>query len=191
MVESGFKTKAYAALVPNGPLVPHEITRRAVGDDDVHIKISYAGICHSDIHQVSEDWGKAIFPMVPGHEIAGVVVAVGKDVTKFKVGDHAGVGCFVDACRNCANCADGQENYCKTGSVGTYNARAKYAHYPGYDLETKTGPVTYGGYSQDIVIQQNYALNIPKNIPLEQAAPLLCAGITMYSPLMYFGIKVG
>jgi len=107
MVESGFKTKAYAALVPNGPLVPHEITRRAVGDDDVHIKISYAGICHSDIHQVREEWGKATFPMVPGHEIAGVVVAVGKNVTKFKVGDHAGVGCLVDACRNCANCADG------------------------------------------------------------------------------------
>lgn len=147
MVDSGFKTKAYAALVAKGPIVPHEITRRAVGDDDVHIKTSFAGICHSDIHQAREEWGPAIFPMVPGHEVAGVVVAVGKNVTNFKVGDHAGVGCLVDSCRSCDNCKNGEENYCKTGMVGTYNSRAKYPHCAEYDAETKTGAPTYGGYS--------------------------------------------
>lgn len=105
--------------------------------------------------------------MVPGHEIAGVVVAVGKNVTNFKVGDHAGVGCLVDSCRSCDNCKNGEENYCKTGMVGTYNSRAKYPHCPGYDAETKTGPITYGGYSQDIVVHKDYALSIPKNIPLD------------------------
>ena len=129
--------------------------------------------------------------MVPGHEIAGVVVAVGKNVTNIKVGDHAGVGCLVDSCRSCDNCKNGEENYCKTGMVGTYNSRAKYPHCPGYDAETKTGPITYGGYSQDIVVHKDYALSIPKNIPLDQAAPLLCAGVTVYSPLVYYGIKPG
>jgi uncharacterized zinc-type alcohol dehydrogenase-like protein len=129
--------------------------------------------------------------MVPGHEIAGVVAAVGKNVTSLKVGDHAGVGCFVDSCRSCTNCKNGEENYCKTGMVGTYNSKYKYPHCPGYDAETKTGPVTYGGYSQDIVVDKNYALKIPKNIPLDQAAPLLCAGITVYSPLVYYGAKAG
>ena len=124
-------------------------------------------------------------------EIAGVVVAVGKNVTHVKVGDHAGVGCLVDSCRSCDNCKNGEENYCKTGMVGTYNSRAKYPHCHGYDAETKTGPITYGGYSQDIVVHKDYALFVPKNIPLEQAAPLLCAGITVYSPLIYYGIKAG
>ena len=186
-----FTTKAYGALVANGPLVPHEINRRAVGDDDVHITIKYAGICHSDIHQVREDWGPAIFPMVPGHEITGVIVAIGRNVTSFSVGDHAGVGCLVDSCRQCTNCKHGEENYCKTGLVGTYNSIAKYPHCPGYNPMTKRGEVTYGGYSQDIVVDKNYVLKIPKNIPLERAAPLLCAGITVYSPLVYYGIQAG
>ena len=191
MVESGFKTKTWAALKPHGPLVPHEITRRAVGDDDVHVKIAYAGVCHSDIHMVREEWGPSIFPMVPGHEITGFVVAVGKNVTRFKVGDPAAVGCLVDSCRSCENCKNDAENYCKTLMVSTYNDREKYPHCPGYDPETKTGAVTYGGYSQDIVVHEDYTYTLHKDIPLEQVAPLLCAGITVYSPLKYYGIKPG
>jgi D-arabinose 1-dehydrogenase-like Zn-dependent alcohol dehydrogenase len=109
--------------VSHGPFVPHTIKRRAVGDNDVHIKIAFAGICHSDIHEAREEWWPSTYPMVPGHEIAGHVVAVGKNVTNFKIGDHAGVGCFVDSCRKCKSCAQGQENYCDTGSVDTYNSR--------------------------------------------------------------------
>jgi alcohol dehydrogenase (NADP+) len=152
MVESGFDVKAYAAMTAGGKFQPHTIKRRNVGDNDVHIETAYAGICHSDIHQAREEWGPAIFPMVPGHEIAGVVVAVGKNVTKFKVGDHAGVGCFVDSCRNCDQCKKGTEQYCKTGMVGTYNGREKYPHCPGYKEKADECAPTYGGYSQHIVV---------------------------------------
>jgi len=195
MVESGIKTKAYAALKAHGPMVPHEITRRPVGDDDVHVKIHYASICHSDIHEVRDEWAAyqapSTFPMVPGHEITGEVFAVGKNVTHLKVGDPVAVGCLVDCCRECENCKKGEENYCATGFVGTYNHREKYPHFPGWDPVTKLGPITHGGYSQDIVVHKMFAYTLPKNAPLEQIAPLLCAGITVYSPLKYFGIKAG
>jgi uncharacterized zinc-type alcohol dehydrogenase-like protein len=192
MESSGaFDTKCYAALTGSAELVPHTIKRRAVGDNDVHIKVAFAGICHSDIHQAREEWGPALFPMVPGHEIAGVVVAVGKNVTKFAVGDHAGVGCFVDSCRSCDNCKAGQQNYCDTGMVGTYNSKFKYAHCPGYNVDPALQEHTYGGYCQDIVVDADYTLQIPKNIPLDQAAPLLCAGITVYSPLAHYGVTKG
>ena len=149
MVETGFKTKVYGALQRNGPVVPFEITRRAVGDDDIHVKIAFAAICHTDIHHVKDEWGDCIYPCVPGHEIAGFVEAIGKNVTDFKVGDRALVGCLVECCRSCEYCKKGEEQYCKGkgGFVGTYNHRYRYPHCPGYDPVTKTGPVTYGGYS--------------------------------------------
>jgi len=167
------ETRAYAALAAGGPLVPHTITRRDLGPHDVAIDIKFAGICHSDIHQGREEWGGAIFPMVPGHEIAGVIVAVGSAVTKFKVGDHAGIGCFVDSCGECENCNSGEEQYCTNGgNTPTYN---------GLERDGKTP--TYGGYSSYIVCKERYVLHIPKNLPLDAAAPLLCAGITLYNPL--------
>ena len=191
MVESGFDCKSFACMTAGGKFQPHTIKRRECGDDDVHIEIAYAGICHSDIHQAREEWGPANFPMVPGHEIAGKVVAVGKNVTKFKVGDHAGVGCFVDSCRNCNECKKGLEQYCKNGRVGTYNGREKYPHCPGYKEKPDECALTYGGYSQHIVVDQNYVCSIPESIPLEEAAPLLCAGITVYSPLKHYGVEKG
>jgi uncharacterized zinc-type alcohol dehydrogenase-like protein len=155
------------------------IERRDVGEHDVKIDIAYAGICHSDIHQAREEWGKAIFPMVPGHEIAGVVVEVGSGVTKHKVGDSVGIGCFVDSCRECENCLAGEEQFCLKGNVGTYNGR-QY-----------TGEETYGGYSTQIVADENYVLSIPEGMPLDTAAPLLCAGITLYSPLKHWNAGPG
>ena len=179
------ETRAYAVPTPGAPLVPHTITRREVGPFDVAIDIKYAGICHSDIHQGLEEWGEAIFPMVPGHEIAGVIVAVGSEVTKFKVGDHAGIGCFVDSCGDCDNCNIGEEQYCLNGgNTPTYNG-----------LERDGVTPTYGGYSTYIVCKERYVLHIPKNLPLDAAAPLLCAGITLYNPLRKWkvgpGMRVG
>ncbi len=175
---------AYATSAPKAPLEPFVFSQREVGPHDILIDIKFAGICHSDIHQAREDWGSAIFPMVPGHEIAGVVSAVGTAVTKFKVGDHAGVGCFVDTCRVCANCLAGLEQYCLGHMVLTYN---------GVEADMQTP--TYGGYSTHIVIDEGYALTIPPGLPLDIAAPLLCAGITLYSPLRYWqagpGTRVG
>ena len=175
---------AYAAPAPSAPLVPFTFRRREVGAHDILIDIKFAGICHSDVHQAQEDWGSSIFPMVPGHEIAGVVTQVGSAVTKFKVGDRAGVGCFVDSCRECDNCKAGLEQYCLGHIVLTYN---------GYEADL-TSP-TYGGYSTHIVVDENYGLLIPDNLPLDIAAPLLCAGITLYSPLRYWqagpGKRVG
>jgi uncharacterized zinc-type alcohol dehydrogenase-like protein len=175
---------AYATSAPKAPLEPFVFSQREVGPHDILIDIKFAGICHSDIHQAREDWGSAIFPMVPGHEIAGVVSAVGSAVTKFKVGDHAGVGCFVDTCRVCANCLAGLEQYCLGHMVLTYN---------GVEADMQTP--TYGGYSTHIVIDEGYALTIPPGLPLDIAAPLLCAGITLYSPLRYWqagpGTRVG
>lgn len=157
----------------------------------MHIKIAYAGICHSDIHQARTEWGPAIFPMVPGHEIAGTVCAVGKNVNKFKIGDHVGVGCFVESCRDCHNCKKGIEQYCMKGMVGTYNSRMKHPHCPGYNADPNLCEPTYGGYSQDIVVDHDYVCRIPDNLPLDHAAPLLCAGITVYSPLVHYGIEPG
>lgn len=173
-------THAYAAHAPKAPLERTTIERREVGEFDVLIDVKYAGICHSDIHQVDEGWGEAIFPMVPGHEIAGVVSEVGPGVTKFQVGDRVGVGCMVDSCRTCDNCKAGLEQYCTGGGmIFTYNA-------VGTD-----GEPTYGGYSRAIVVDENYVLRIPDGLSLDVAAPLLCAGITTYSPLRHFGAGPG
>jgi alcohol dehydrogenase (NADP+) len=174
------ETKAYAAATPGAPLEATTIERRDLGPHDILIDTKFAGICHSDIHQAREEWGQAIFPMVPGHEIAGVVSAVGSEVKKFAVGDHAGVGCFVDSCRECENCEQGLEQYCTGHLSVTYNGREA-------DKETPT----YGGYSQAIVVDENYALHIPENLALDIAAPLLCAGITLYSPLRQWGVGPG
>ncbi|MCX4589643.1 NAD(P)-dependent alcohol dehydrogenase [Streptomyces sp. NBC_01549] len=171
---------AYAAPAAKAPLERTTVERRPVGEFDVLIDIKFAGICHSDIHQAREGWGKAIFPMVPGHEIAGIVAEVGPGVTKFKVGDRVGVGCLVDSCRECENCKAGLEQYCTgSGGVGTYNAL------------DKNGDPTYGGYSEKIVVDENYTVRIPDGISLDVAAPLLCAGITTYSPLKHWNAGPG
>src|SRR3954447_2101226 len=180
--ERGMPVSHTPALVTDAagaPLKPALIERRALRDDDVLIDVKFAGICHSDIHQVREEWGEAIFPMVPGHEIAGIVSAVGSSVTKYKVGDRVGVGCMVDSCGECEFCKDGEEQYCTKGSVGTYNST-------GYDGET-----TMGGYSQQVVVSERFTLGIPDGIELDVAAPLLCAGITTYSPLRRWGAGPG
>ncbi|MEU6864974.1 NAD(P)-dependent alcohol dehydrogenase [Streptomyces sp. NPDC046876] len=172
---------AYAAPAPKAPLERTTVPRRALGEHDILIDIRFAGICHSDIHQVAEDWGDAIFPMVPGHEIAGVVAEVGPGVTRWAVGDRVGVGCFVDSCRECDNCRAGLQQYCTgtPGAVFTYNGI-------GHD-----GEPTYGGYSTQLVVDEGYALRIPDALPLDVAAPLLCAGITLYSPLNHWGAGPG
>jgi uncharacterized zinc-type alcohol dehydrogenase-like protein len=170
---------AYAAPAAKAPLERTTIERRAVREFDVLIDIKFAGICHSDIHQAREGWGEAIFPMVPGHEIAGVVSEVGPGVTKYAVGDRVGVGCLVDSCRECDNCKAGLEQYCTGGNVGTYNAVGK------------DGEPTYGGYSEKIVVDENFVIRIPDGIALDEAAPLLCAGITLYSPLRHWNAGPG
>jgi uncharacterized zinc-type alcohol dehydrogenase-like protein len=169
------QAKGIAALNPKESLVPFSFERRDPREHDVVIDIKYCGICHSDIHQARAEWGGGIFPMVPGHEIAGVVKSVGPKVTKHKVGDHVGVGCFVDSCRTCAHCEQKLDQYCLNGFTATYN---------GYEKDGKTP--TQGGYSNVIVVDENYVLGIPKSLPLDKAAPLLCAGITLYSPLMHW-----
>ncbi|MGI5445199.1 NAD(P)-dependent alcohol dehydrogenase [Streptomyces sp. CA-243310] len=170
---------AYAAPAAKAPLERTTIPRRPVGEHDVLIDIKFAGICHSDIHQATDGWGEGIFPMVPGHEIAGVVTEVGPGVTKFAVGDRVGVGCFVDSCRECEQCLAGFEQYCLKGMTGTYNAM------------DKNGEPTYGGYSTHIVVDENYTVRIPEGIDLDVAAPLLCAGITLYSPLKHWNAGPG
>ena len=161
--------KGYAAPKANIPLEPFQFERREVGPHDVQIEILFCGVCHSDIHQVRDEWGGSIFPMVPGHEIVGKITKVGDHVTKFKVGDAAGVGCFVDSCRQCPSCQAGLEQYCDVGMIGTYNAL------------DKEGKPTYGGYSNQI----------SDKLPLSGVAPLLCAGITTYSPIMEWGMGKG
>jgi len=174
------KSRGYAALAARNPLEPFEFERRELRAHDVALDISYAGICHSDIHQVAEEWGPAIFPMVPGHEIAGTVTAIGESVSKFKVGDLIGVGVFVDSCRKCDSCLQGVEQYCEEGMTGTYN---------GFERDGIT--VALGGYSNSFVINEDYAVRIPSNLPLEGVAPLLCAGITLYSPIKHWNVKPG
>jgi alcohol dehydrogenase (NADP+) len=172
--------KGYAALAAAQSLVPFAFERRAPGDRDVVIDIRFCGICHSDIHQVREEWGGAIFPMVPGHEIAGIVSGVGGQVTRYKPGDRVGVGCFVDSCRACGPCRAGLEQYCLEGMTLTYNSYERDGHTP-----------TFGGYSDHIVVNEDYVVRIPDALPLDVAAPLLCAGITLYSPLMHWKVGPG
>ena len=173
-------TKAYAAPAAKEKLGPWSFDRREVGPHDVQIEILYCGVCHSDLHQVKDEWGGSIFPMVPGHEIVGKVIKVGSHVSKFKEGDFAGIGCFVDSCRECPQCKAGLEQYCDVGMNATYN---------GYEKDGKTP--TYGGYSTNIVADENYVLHVSDKLPLEGVAPLLCAGITTYSPLRHVGVKPG
>jgi alcohol dehydrogenase (NADP+)/uncharacterized zinc-type alcohol dehydrogenase-like protein len=176
------KSRGYAAKDASGKLVPWEFERRAVGDNDILIEIKFASICHSDIHQMKGDWGAQPYPQVPGHEIAGIVTAVGRKVTKFKVGDRAGVGCMVDSCMKCESCKHGEEQFCDNGAtVFTY----------GYPDKTSPSGISQGGYSNNIVVRDHFAVHIPEHISLEQAAPLLCAGITTYSPLMNAGFRRG
>ena len=170
----------YACKQAKGPLTSYAFERRGPRDHDVVIDIQYCGICHSDIHQVSDEWGGSAFPMVPGHEIAGIVSQVGTNVSHYKVGERVGVGCFVDSCRKCSSCYDGLEQYCIEGCTLTYN---------GVERDGKTP--TQGGYSNKIVVNENYVLRIPDDLPLPRAAPLMCAGITLYSPLMHWNAGPG
>ncbi len=172
------KVKSYAAQDAKGILAPWSFDRRDVGVKDVQIDILYCGVCHSDLHQIRNEWGNSIFPMVPGHEIVGRITKVGTDVKKFKVGELAGVGCLVDSCRHCENCKEGLEQYCLNGNSPTYN---------GYEQDRKTP--TYGGYSKMIVADEDFVLHISDKLTLQNVAPLLCAGITTYSPLRHW--KVG
>ncbi len=180
----GYPTKAYAAYDPKSPLSPYDFERREIRPKDVRIDILYSGVCHSDLHQARGEWGSNLFPMVPGHEIIGQVTAVGKEVTRYKTGDKVGVGVFIDSCRTCKNCASGWENYCEEGMTGTYNS-----------LERDGVTIAQGGYSTQIVVDEHYVLRVDDRLDLKGAAPLLCAGITTYSPLRYAkvgpGMKVG
>lgn len=173
------KAKGYAAQTHESSLAHWNFERREVGPNDVQFDIQYCGVCHSDLHQIRNDWFPGIFPMIPGHEIVGRVVKIGSAVKKFSVGDLAAVGCLVDSCRTCDNCKEGLEQYCYKGAVGTYNAR-------GYD-----GIPTYGGYSNTIVVDQDFVLKVSDKLDLAAVAPLLCAGITTYSPLRHWKVGKG
>jgi len=174
------KTKGYAAQTATSSLAPFEISRRDVGDNDVQIEIAYCGVCHSDIHQVRDEWGGSIFPMVPGHEVVGRVARVGKKVKKVKEGDLAGVGCMVDSCGACDTCKRDLEQFCEKGAAFTYNST---------EMDRKTP--TFGGYSKQVVVDERFTLKIPRGLDPAAAAPLLCAGITTYSPLKRWGAKKG
>jgi uncharacterized zinc-type alcohol dehydrogenase-like protein len=173
------KVRAYATIAADAAIGPFPISRREPGAHDVQIEILYCGVCHSDIHQARNEWGNSIYPMVPGHEIVGRVSAVGDHVKNFKVGDLAGVGCLVDSCHSCPQCEAGDEQFCEKGSTGTYNAM------------DKNGELTYGGYSKQIVVDESFTLHIPENLDLKSVAPLLCAGITTYSPLRRWKVGPG
>lgn len=174
------KVKGYAAEYAKADLAPWNFQRREVGKHDVQFDILYCGVCHSDLHQVKDEWGGSIFPMVPGHEIVGKVIKVGDHVKKFKVGDIVGVGCMVDSCRTCDNCKDGEEQYCLNGVSWSYNS---------YEQDKKTP--TYGGYSNTYVVDEDFALKISHKNNLDAVAPLLCAGITTYSPLRHWKVGKG
>jgi uncharacterized zinc-type alcohol dehydrogenase-like protein len=171
--------KGYAAQSPTTDLTPWNFERREIGPNDVQINIAYCGVCHSDLHQIKNDWFPGIFPMVPGHEIVGTIVKIGDSVKKFKTGELAGVGCMVDSCRTCDNCKEGIEQYCENGNVGTYNGMGK------------DGVPTYGGYSDNIVVHEDFVLHISDKLSLPAVAPLLCAGITTYSPLRHWKVGKG
>lgn len=174
------QTKAYAAYSPTTPLAPYSFERRELRPNDVHIEILYCGVCHSDLHQARDEWGGSLYPMVPGHEIVGKVVAVGSDVKDFKPGDRAGVGVMIDSCRVCPNCHREMEQYCAEGMTGTYNT-----------LERDGKTLAQGGYSSDIVTDRRFVFRISEKLDLAAVAPLLCAGITTYSPLRFAGVKKG
>ncbi|OZG72239.1 hydroxyacid dehydrogenase [Hahella sp. CCB-MM4] len=174
------KAKAYAAQSATSGMAPFSLERRQLRADDVAIEIDYCGVCHTDIHFAENDWGFTIYPVVPGHEIIGHVTHVGDNVTKFKEGDIVGVGCMVDSCRTCPACESGLEQYCLEGMVATYN---------GQDRVDQS--VTYGGYSDSIVVKEEFVLSIPEKLDAAKAAPILCAGITTYSPLIHYGVKPG
>lgn len=173
-------TKAFANHAADKPMVPYTFERREPGAHDVAIDIEFCGICHSDIHTARGEWGPTPYPCVPGHEIVGKVRAVGAQVQKFKVGQTVGVGCMVGSCQNCASCKEGLEQYCETGFTGTYGAKVAYE-----------GGYTKGGYSNHIVVNEKFVLTVPENLDLAAVAPLLCAGITTYSPLRHVGVKKG
>jgi alcohol dehydrogenase (NADP+) len=172
--------KAYSAQTNTSPLAPFSISRRDPGAHDVQIQILFCGVCHSDLHTARNEWRGTTYPCVPGHEIAGRIVKVGAAVKKFKEGEIVGVGCMVDSCRECQNCKDGFEQYCDAGPIFTYNSKDKH-----------TGGMTYGGYSDSVVVDEAFVLRVPKNLDLAAAAPLLCAGITMYSPLRHWKVGKG
>jgi alcohol dehydrogenase (NADP+) len=173
------QAKGYAAQSPTTDLAAWNFERRDLRPDDVQIQILYCGVCHSDLHQARNEWFAGIFPMVPGHEIVGKIVKVGTAVKKFKINDLAGVGCLVDSCRTCDNCKDGLEQYCENGAVGTYNSRGK------------DGVPTYGGYSDTVVVHEDFVLHVSGKLDLAAVAPLLCAGITTYSPLRHWKVGKG
>jgi alcohol dehydrogenase (NADP+) len=173
------RVRAYAAPSASAPLQPTQIERRAVGPNDILIDVAYAGICHSDIHTVRDEWGPASYPLVPGHEIVGTVAELGTDVTRHRVGDRVGVGCLVNSCRECDNCRNGNEQYCSGDSVWTYGS------------VDRDGTVTQGGYSTHVVVDADYVVSVPEGIDMVAAAPLLCAGITTYSPLRRWGAGPG
>ena len=172
--------RAYAAYSADTPLAPFQLDRRETGELDVEIKILFCGVCHSDIHSARNEWGGSQYPLVPGHEIVGKVTRIGSGVSKFKIGDTVGVGCFVDSCGHCRNCEEDNEQYCENGHTQTYNS---------YSQDKKT--ITYGGYSSHIVVTEGFVLNVSAKLPLEEVAPLLCAGITTYSPLKHWNVKAG
>jgi len=181
-MSKNIKSKGYAGKDEHGILALWNFERRPVGDNDILIEIKYSGICHSDIHTIKGHWGKQQYPQVPGHEIAGIVTVVGKNVTKFKVGDKAGVGCMVNSCMECDSCKKGEEHHCETtGMVGTYGSPEK----------SSPSGITQGGYASNMVVTEHFAIKIPENMDLKFAAPLLCAGITTYSPMMQYKIKKG
>ncbi|WP_020180295.1 NAD(P)-dependent alcohol dehydrogenase [Methylopila sp. M107] len=175
-----FACTGYAAGAADKPLAPFSFERRDLRPKDVRIEIAYCGVCHSDLHQARNEWKNSVYPCVPGHEIVGTVVEVGPEVSKFKVGQHAAIGCMVDSCRTCSSCKDGFENYCENMFVGTYNGADK-----------QTGENTLGGYSDQIVCDEDFVLRLPENLDLAAAAPLLCAGITTYSPLRHWKVGPG
>lgn len=174
------EVKAYAAPKESADLEPKTIERRDITKDDVAIDILFCGVCHSDIHQVQNDWGGSNYPVVPGHEIIGKVTKVGDNVSKFKEGDLVGVGCMVDSCQTCENCKKDLEQFCEKGMTATYNSKDEHL-----------GGHTFGGYSQKIVVDKEFVLSVPKNLDPAAAAPLLCAGITTFSPLNHWGVKKG
>ncbi len=174
------KSKSYGATAATAPLAPYNLERRAPGPHDVQIEILFCGVCHSDVHTVRNEWQGTIYPCVPGHEIIGRVISVGAHVQKFVAGDIAGVGCLVDSCRTCGSCKENLEQFCEKEAIFTYNSPDKHS-----------GGMTFGGYSESIVVDEAFALRVPKNLDLAATAPLLCAGITTYSPLRHHGVTKG